>query len=287
MNKLLTASFARIKKDKFFWIGMAGMLVFGAFLAFMQYQEHVQHGCAVRLDNVFAGHALVIGILCAVFSSLFIGTEYSDGTIRNKLIVGHTRIAVYFSNLIINIVAALLMCLAFAASVSAVGIPLIGFLEADVKTILLTVLGCVIMTVAFCSLCTMVCMVNQNKTISAIITIVGVFALMLAASMILSKLTEPEFYNSFSMPNASGASDSIIYDSTSDASAGITPNPGYLRGSERSFYEFLLDFLPSGQAMQYSSMTAVHLWQMPLYSLIIIFLSTGIGAVAFRRKDVK
>ena len=41
-----------------------------------------------RIDNGFFGCALFIGIVMAVFCSLFIGTEYSEGTIRNKIIIG-------------------------------------------------------------------------------------------------------------------------------------------------------------------------------------------------------
>lgn len=39
-------------------------------------------------------------ILYAVFIGLFIGVEYQDRTLRNKLICGHSRLAVYFSLLV-------------------------------------------------------------------------------------------------------------------------------------------------------------------------------------------
>ena len=51
-----------------------------------------------RIDNGFFGCALFIGIVMAVFCSLFIGTEYSEGTIRNKIIIGQKRGTVYLSN---------------------------------------------------------------------------------------------------------------------------------------------------------------------------------------------
>ena len=39
-------------------------------------------------------------ILYAVFIGLFIGVEYQDRTLRNKLICGHSRLVVYFSLLV-------------------------------------------------------------------------------------------------------------------------------------------------------------------------------------------
>lgn len=49
------------------------------------------------IDSAFFSVAIYIGIILSVFCSLFIRTEYSDGTIRNKLIVGQKRSAVYFA----------------------------------------------------------------------------------------------------------------------------------------------------------------------------------------------
>ncbi|MGY3662454.1 MAG: hypothetical protein ACXAHE_00930 [Roseburia sp. 1XD42-69] len=45
---------------------------------------------------------------------MFLGTDYSDGTIRNKLTVGHTRTNIYLANLIVTFAAGLLiMCVWF------------------------------------------------------------------------------------------------------------------------------------------------------------------------------
>ena len=47
----------------------------------------------------------VVGILISIFYSLFLGTEYNDGTIRNKLIVGHKRETIYLASFITGTVA--------------------------------------------------------------------------------------------------------------------------------------------------------------------------------------
>ena len=43
------------------------------------------------LDHFYFAGMPFIGIFIAAFIGLLLGTEYSDGTMRNKLIVGHTR----------------------------------------------------------------------------------------------------------------------------------------------------------------------------------------------------
>lgn len=92
MSKLLSASFIRLKKDKFFWIGMAFMAVAGMFIPIMRYMDMRKTQTINNIDNGFFSCAFFIGIVMAVFCSLFIGTEYSDGTIRNKVIVGQKKI---------------------------------------------------------------------------------------------------------------------------------------------------------------------------------------------------
>ena len=48
-------------------------------------------------------------LVIAVFVSLFFGTEYSDGTLRNKLIGGYTRAQIYVSQFVVNAAACLLI----------------------------------------------------------------------------------------------------------------------------------------------------------------------------------
>lgn len=276
MCKLLFAQFSRLKKNKVFLGEVIFMWVFGAFLAANQYFEQVKYGSDVLLDNIFFGYSLIIGILMAVFSTIFLGTEYSDGTIRNKLIVGHSRLDIYLSNLIVNLSVSFLFCLSFIAGVSIVGIPLIGFLETEFKIILIFLIGTLVLSVAYSSIYTMLSMICSNKTAVAVISILGVVLLLTAATWIQLKLNLPEFYDSYSMTESGQIME-----------RELIPNPQYLRGAKRKVYQFIIDFLPTGQSLQYSSMTAVHPRQMPLYSLFIAFISTITGIMIFKQKDLQ
>lgn len=276
MRKLLSANFVRLKKSKVFWAATLFLVVFGIVLVLNQYKEHVLYGYEVKLNTVFFGYTILIGIICAAFCSLFLGTEYSDGTIRNKLVVGHTRTAIYVSNFITVTVAALLMCAAFVIVVSVVGTPLIGLVKASPRLLAGLLFGSTLMICAVCAILTLISMLNQNKAVSAVICILGMVALLFAAVVIKTKLEAPEFYDGF-----------VFSDSLGSAENEQIANPEYLTGTARLVYECIYDILPTGQALQYSGMTANHLWQMMLYSLLITIGTTLTGIVCFGRKDVK
>ena len=102
MSKLLSANFTRMKKAKVFWVCLIFMIGFGLFLIISRYVQFKRFDMmdSAYIEGSLLSYTVVMGIVFAVFTSLFIGTEYNDGTIRNKLIVGHTRVNVYLANLI-------------------------------------------------------------------------------------------------------------------------------------------------------------------------------------------
>lgn len=276
MHKLLITNITRLKKDTFFRIGMIFMLSIGILMPVKNYLDTIKTGYPVYLDNILFFYAALIPFLSSVFCSLFIGTEYSDGTIRNKLVVGHSRIDIYLSNFLISAAAGLFMCLSFLLTACTFGIPLLGGLDANTTLILLLLLASVMMLLAFTSIFTLISMLCQNKAVAAVINIMGVVVLFIYVSWIYSSLIAPEFYENV-----------LITDTLGNVSQDLTPNPFYLRGTARIVYQFFLDFLPTGQAMQISGMSALHLWQMPVYSLIITVLTTASGLFFFRKKDLK
>ena len=91
MSKLLRANFLRMRKDKYFWIGMIAMILYGVIDSVGQYRNLKVYDMSVTFDTVFFASHIIIGMLISAFVSLYVGTEYSDGTIRNKLMVWCNR----------------------------------------------------------------------------------------------------------------------------------------------------------------------------------------------------
>ena len=276
MSKLLSANFLRLKHSKLLWAGMILMFGFGALLVLSQYNMYVRYGYDVRLDSVLLGYSILIGFLTAVFTSLFVGTDYSDGTIRNKLIVGHTRIAIYLANLVTTGVAALLFCLSCLVSTLAFGLPLLGAPVAGLQTLCLMLFGSLLLAVAFAAIFTMVSMVCSNKAAVAIICLVLLMLLMIFSSWIVAMLAEPEFYENYAL--------------TGDGEIEVIENvrnSRYPTGVWRDVLEFLNDFLPTGQSMQYSQMQVAHPCLLVLWSFLIAQGTTLAGVLVFRRKDIQ
>ncbi len=279
MSRLLCADFAKLKKNRFFWLCIIGMVGFGLFMKIMEYITMQQYADeAPPLDSMLSVYSMVIGFLTAAFVSLFVGTEYSDGTIRNKIIIGHSRAAIYFSNLIACSAAGFFMCLAYLLPALAAGIPLCGIKTADFRYLAGMILCSFIMTLAFTSLCTLVGMLCQNKAMTAVITILSVCLLFAASVYISAKLNEPETYPEIS----SFADDGTVID------ARDVPNPGYVRGTQRQIYEFLDEFLPTGQSviLTRGDKDASFLL-MSAYSAGITAVAAGIGIFIFRKRDIK
>lgn len=277
MNKLLAANFSRMKQDKVFWLGILFMFLSGIAMPVMHNRTMQRDGYTMYIDNGFFVSAVFIGIILSIFCSLFVGTEYSDGTIRNKVAVGQKRAVIYLSNLITCIAAGIFMCAANVIPYLCVGIPLLGSFQADMKIVAMLMLCILILSTAFCSLYTFIAMLNQSKAGAAVICILSAFLLLFAGTYISARLQEPETYDSYTYLEETGE---II-------TGEPQPNPSYLRGTKREIYEFLFDFLPGGQSLQIANMSAENPWMLMLYSGLIIVGTTGAGLWAFRKKDLK
>lgn len=275
MNKLLNAGFMRLRKSKIFLVLSGFMFAFGLYMSIGAYLDMKKYHYVHTLDNVFFNHIMLIGIVIAVFCSLFTGTEYSDGTIRNKLIVGHSRLSIYISNLILCIIAGIALSLCYMAACACAGIPLLGFFQMDLKMAAQLILCSIVISIAYTSIFTLAAMLIHSKASLATVSIITAFFLMLTASYLFSALSQPE----------------MITDYTLNASGEITqsepvPNEFYPNGTKRKVYEFLMEFLPSGQGILLLNGEPSY-GRIMIFDCFILVSCTGIGLLAFQKKDIK
>ena len=275
MADLLRAGFSRLWRAPVFWLGIVFMACWGGVVCLETY-DGSQYGIVYYMGDLCRYHCIVTAFLPAVFCALFLGTEYEHGTIRNKLIAGKSRPAVYLSSLILSLAACFLMIGAYFVPVVCIGPFFTEGLGMTGGMLALIVGGELLMAAALCSLCTLGSMLISRKAVLAVTLLLAVLAGLAAGGYLEGRLEEPE-YNHVIMMNEEGG----------PAIASDRENPSYLRGREREVYQFAADFLPTGQALLYNFDMMVHPVAMCLYSLLILAASTAGGLIAFRRKDLK
>ena len=276
MRNLLSANFLRLRKSRLFW----GILIIGAgfagFRVYALFDDQLKYGFPAALDEAMFTYAQLIGLTAAVFVSLFLGTEYSDGAIRNKVASGCSRVAIYLAGFFTVFAASVLSLAAYWIVVLAAGVPLLSPSEMGIAKALFTLLGVLLMTAAFCALFTFITMNCSSKAVNAVVCILLFFAMLVASTYIYARLDAPETYSGYSYSEDGGLVESEPM-----------PNPQYLQPGPRAVYEFLWDLLPTGQGVQYSIQAFTDPVRLFLCSLGIAAVSTGAGAALFRRKDLK
>ncbi len=280
MTKLLRSELFRLRKTKLFWACAAAMALYGLAVCLGLSYSMRLNGTEIPLETVWiqgyglSGFVAIPGLLLAALCSVFVGTEYSGGTIRNKVIVGHTRTAVYWTGYLTCAVSSILLSLIYTLVVLAVGIPIFGFFRASAVTLLQLVLCGTVMLLSYTAIFHLTTTLLQSKTAAAIVNLLGVIVSMFLCVYLLARIAEPATIEAMEIVRGEQVWKTI-------------PNSRYLSQTARAVCQFLVDLLPSGQSLQLSGMNAPHLWRMALYGGVIMLLSPLAGALAFQKKDLK
>lgn len=294
MIKLLTANGKRLIKNKLFWIIAAFFIVVTTYglIDTYNYQQTLSEYHAGMEDSDYTpttATALLFqmttltGLAAAFMLAIFIGTEYHDNTMRNKLICGQPRIKVYLANLITGFFITLSFWLLPILVFVCLGIPLLGtepFTSALLTKIILCFLIGLSMCTAYTSLFMLIAMLVHNRSYSLICSIVLALTLLITGTGCQSRLSEPETYADYDYTFTDDGIEQINV-------VGDIPNPAYLTGNARRITEFVYDFFPGGQAVQLSNQSFERPYHCLLYSLGITVVITAAGMYFFRKKDLK
>lgn len=275
MTKLLNANFMRLKRSKIFYVAAIFMVGLALLMIYSNHKVSGE-GYEVALEGTLFAFTNFMGIVIACFISLFTGTEYSEGTIRNKIIIGHSRFEVYMANLITNTIVSVILTLIYIAIYVCGSIPITGWFTWEMEMIFAS-LGCVLLLcVVFSAIFTFIAMLNQNKAVVAVISLIMSLVILFAGSYFKNILAEPEYYEGAFMTEEGVQENKKV------------KNSRYLPpGTQRDIYEFLDEFLPGGQQLQISQSDVANPYRYMGYSSIIIVVVTGCGIMLFRKKDLK
>lgn len=255
MTNLIKTDFSRLFRKLSFWVCLViicGLSVFP--LALQKYVDTISNAeyTAKVEDFLLSTNIIFIPLLIAIVAGIYVVKDFTDHTVRNKIVYGYSRISIYISNWIVSAFVALFYFFASIAVTLAVGIPLLGtntevlFSEVSIYYILISIphlLTYVSMTLFFCMLMQSAGGAIVGYVINEIMGILGSFTFFM----------ENEKLKKF---------------------------------IERFFPICQADIIMQGYGIQ-ELPSKSDMFILPFYSLIIIVLFTASGILLFRKSNIK
>ena len=278
MLKLIYANLNHLFKNKIFYVEIILTVILSAFIVFANYSPEIQATeNRLYLDDVFFTMYQLMGFILAARISLIVGTEYSDGTIRNKLIVGRTRTQVYFSHLITSIVPSCLVLIVHGVVTYGLGYFLFGNFQMPITEVI-TALVCALMaSIVFSAFFVAIAINCSNKAITAVASLLLILGLTFLSASLGNALAEPEM-----------TYDRITISVDGGLQLGdLIANPAYVTGIERTIYEVVYDLFPTGQLIQIYGNDFARCARWPMFSVALLILITLVGFLAFRKRDIR
>ena len=253
MTSLIRSHLVRLWKTPVFLLALLVMLPYGLGLCNSAVGDFASGVIRPGLwGQPLCGFGLLAGFVLAAVFSLFFGSEYADGTIRNKLIAGHGRVRVYL--------------LAWAPRIPWM---LQNFPAPEPGKLALCLAGTVLLLAGQCSVCVMFCMLVQRRAVLAVV---------LLLLMVFSLFAAIQGQDAYETATAGGTQ--LMIDETGQKQ-WVFHEPGQAGPA----VTFLYDFLPVCQAYRYMELDAAPV--MPAYSAGLTALTTAMGLILFKRKDIR
>ena len=286
MYRLLNANFYRLIKNKIF----LGIIIITLCMACFILKNLDLFGNYI--EGLVMTHLTTIGFFISLFTTLFVGLEYANGTIRNKIVAGQSRIKIYISNLIISITVGIIIELAYILFILVVGNVILDEAQfvlpiAQFFKMLLHIVTIIIMYSTIFNCITLLC---NDITVSTVICIIFVFIMFLSDGT-LSMIVNSEKYNYQYTYNEQGEATREI----------IGLNPNYPGETKQQIAKVLRNFMPIGQSNQISEAVSEQINQIVMnykgeipnttnllwYSLGTIILINTMGIYLFDKKELK
>ena len=272
VRNLFAANWFCLRRQKAFWTAALFLALYGVFEAVGLSRQ----GTGELSDGLFAG-VTFLGVVLAVFCSFCLGSEYQEGTLRNKVAAGYRRSRIYLAYLTSGLAGGLMIWCAYLLGYLAAGIPLMGTQGVRWTEAAGGMLG--ILLLVYVALYTCLGSLCHSKAAGTAAAILLAFAMLFGGLFLYARLDEPPVY-----------SDQYTQVEGQTVLVPGEENPYYLRGTERKVYEILYDLLPDGQGMQLlgeAPDNPQRIGGQAGYALLLAGGATALGLGCFRKKDLR
>ena len=251
MANLLAEGFRRLFKGKRFYICLIVYCAIALLEIVIYYIGNNMFGGSddfLHVDSLLLEGLTLCCLFSAITAGMLISRDYTNNTIRNKIIIGHSRTNIYLANLIVTSAVFMIYNAAYLLVVIGVGMPLIGGGEFPSSDLTKNMLAAMVVLLAFSSLVTFITM--TIKTIGGAILAIALNYIGSFIGLAVEIL-------------------SVKYKKFCDFIMDVLPSMQL-------------------NTLQMSVYTSVkHLGSMMLYDVIIIVGTTILGIIIFNKTDVK
>lgn len=284
MLKLLNQNFYKLKKDKIFWLINISSFALAIFAIF-RYQTLKD---TITLDRIVTEYmSMYLGIFIAFFITTFVGREYTEGTIRNKIISGHKRVNIYLANLIVCIIAGVIAEIIYISTVFLIGKNIYGPLQ--MMSLFRIMLYTVLIIVVYCSIYNLMTMLCADVSMALVTCVIIFGAIFVTNGIVRQKLYISQYTTVTS------------YDENGEIQSEKKLNEYYPSESEIELNKTIYFWIPMGQAdivqTACSEMSEYdeeqinkrkeYIAQMPIYATILIVISNIGGLLLFNKQELK
>lgn len=274
MRNLLAANFRRLWKSRLFWLVVAFMSLGSVCINWAAHNE--QNTPEVFAETLLFYMLPFTGFVFLLFISMRLGTEFEECTIRNKLIIGHSRTQVYFAECITCMAASAILMTVMLLSSAAFARLLSLEYQYSHEQLAFLVLCCVLIALVYAAMFVGINMNVGSRAVSLVVSFLFLLAIFSIAAAFCSALEEPQTtYEYVNFTN-----EGVQY-------GDLIQNPDYIAGTRRTVYELVAGILPSGQCIQLHNLEYSQPIRWPLYSLLMLAVSLLAGYLPFRRKNIR
>lgn len=282
MTRLLNANFARLFKGKLFWICAGAAVSLGLIEVFNHIKNPTNSPEYVFRPEVwlFNMSGFVLLIITAILVGFFVGAEHG-GVLRNKIIVGKNRASIYLADQFTCCIGVLIIHALFVFTVFAAGIICGGQVFLKAEEILLFELLRAASLLSMCAFFTTLSMLIPKKLAGAIAALVTIFAFFFISNGIPGKLFEIDSKIEEGIATSANIAEKEILTITQD----VLPlgQHDQIRNSLHKLVskkECELAGVPRDIEVSYPIEIAPS-------ALLVFVLTTAVGVLVFRKKDIK
>lgn len=233
MARLLRAGARRYLKSAVFYIGLLATFLGGLYVG--------------TLENPDPNCHLILAAAVVVVMTLQIGREYSDGGFRNKLIAGHKKGTVFWSEWLLSVAVLLVYLIAYCGGFLLTGET--AYAETPTAVLLLCAAAAGVCGLGFLCIAFFFSMLISNKAVAAVVNLLLIVALSVPVYTMAVALMLEATYTTYEMQEKGGKTELVAME---------MENPSYVGGVKRKAYTAIVQVSPFGQGFEQWTLQKVY-----------------------------